>query len=384
MEAMMLSIEEIQRYSRHLILPEMTLAGQTRLKAAKVLLVGLGGLGSPIGLYLTAAGIGRIGVVDFDTVDLTNLQRQVLFGTGDVGQSKCTIAVKRLADLNPHIDLVTHESRLTSSNARDVLSNYDIIVDGTDNFPTRYLLNDVCVFLGKPLVYGGVFRFEGQVTVFDSVNGPCYRCLYPKPPPPEMVPACADGGVLGALPGIIGSIQAVETIKLILATGDNLTGRLLHLDALKMRFQEYKLVKNSLCPVCGTNPSITEPIDYEMFCNAGDKQSGVISQITHLQPIELKKKFNAGDPVVLVDVREPYESDISSIGGYRIPFGEFSGRIHELESERDKDVVLYCRDGIRSTKAAYLLEQADFRNVYNLEGGINAWSREVDPTIPQY
>jgi adenylyltransferase/sulfurtransferase len=270
----MLTREEYQRYSRHLILPEIALEGQKKLKAAAVLVAGLGGLGSPLCLYLAAAGVGRLGLVDFDTVDLANLQRQVLYGTGDVDRSKCEIAKKRLEGLNPHIRLVTHESRLTSVNAEEILSDYDIIVDGTDNFPARYLLNDTCVFMGKPLVHGGVFRFEGQVTVFDSKRGPCYRCLYPNPPPAEEAPSCAESGLLGALPGIIGSIQAVETIKLIIGKGDNLTGRLLQFDGLAMRFQEYALAKNPDCPVCGANPTITKPIDYEAFCGGGERNEG--------------------------------------------------------------------------------------------------------------
>jgi adenylyltransferase/sulfurtransferase len=383
-EDMMFTREEYQRYSRHLILPEVALEGQTKLKAAGVLLAGLGGLGSPLGLYLAAAGVGRLGLADFDTVALTNLQRQVLYETGDVGRSKCEVAKKRLQALNPHIQLVTHKSRLTSANAREILANYDIIVDGTDNFPARYLLNDLCVFTGKPLVYGGVFRFEGQVTVFDSKRGPCYRCLYPTPPPPEEVPSCADSGVLGALPGIIGAIQAVETIKLIIGRGDNLTGRLLQLDGLKMRFQEYALVKNPRCPVCGATPSITETIDYETFCGGGDEHHPAAAAIPEMRPADLRKKMDAGETVSLVDVREPHEWDISSIGGYRIPLGEFAARIAELDAEKGKDIVIYCRDGIRSAKAVYLLAQAGFRSVWNLEGGINSWADEVDPTMPRY
>lgn len=377
----MLSLEEYQRYSRHLILPEMTLEGQQKLKSSRVLLVGLGGLGGPLGLYLSAAGVGTIGLVDFDKVALSNLQRQVLFVTADVGRSKCSVAGERLKALNPNTQFVAHESRLAPENARDVLDPYDIIVDGTDNFPTRYLLNDVCVFMRKPLVYGGVYRFEGQVAVFDAENGPCYRCLYPTPPPPEMVPACADGGVIGALPGIIGAIQAVETIKLIIGKGEILRGRLLYLDGLNMRFQDFKLAKNPSCPVCGDDPTITEPIDYEMFC--GDRMD-VIEEIAVIPPGELKRKLDAGEQVVLVDVREPYEWDISSIGGRRIPLGELSGRLHELAAEKDRGIVIYCRDGIRSAKAAHLLLQAGFRNVWNLEGGINAWAADIDPTLPRY
>jgi adenylyltransferase/sulfurtransferase len=380
----LLSNDEYMRYSRHLILPEVALPGQKKLKAARVLLVGLGGLGSPAGLYLTAAGVGRIGLVDFDTVDLTNLQRQVLFATSDAGRSKCGSARERLEALNPNIEFVTHEARLTSANASDVLRDYDIIVDGTDNFPTRYLLNDVCVFEGKPLVYGGVFRFEGQVTVFDSRHGACYRCLYPHPPPPETIPSCADGGVLGALPGIIGAMQAVETIKLILGTGDSLVGRLLHLNSLEMRFQEYKLVKNPRCPVCGTNPTITEPIDYEVFCGNGGGQTEIIEEISEMHPSELKIRLDAREPIVLVDVRESFEWDISSIGGHRIPLGEFSGRMHELDEKKDNSIVLYCRNGNRSAKAAYLLVQAGFRSVWNLQGGINSWAKDIDPTLPRY
>jgi molybdopterin/thiamine biosynthesis adenylyltransferase/rhodanese-related sulfurtransferase len=380
----MLTREEYRRYSRHLILPEVTLQGQMKLKSSGVLLVGLGGLGSPLGLYLAAAGVGRLGLVDFDMVDLSNLQRQVLYETRDVGRSKCAVAKKRLQASNPHVQIVPHDSRLNPANAREILADYDIIVDGTDNFPTRYLLNDVCVFMGKPLVYGGVFQFEGQVTVFDSGHGPCYRCLYPAPPPPEEIPSCADGGVFGALPGIIGAIQAVETIKLIIGKGDNLIGRLLHLDGLTMRFQEFALSKNPQCPVCGANPSITEPVDYEMFCGGGDESHEVVGAIPEMRPNELRKKLEAGEPVVLVDVREPHEWDISSIGGHRIPLGEFSARIAELDAEKDKHIVVYCRDGIRSAKAAYLLEQVGFRDVWNLEGGINSWADEVDPTMPIY
>ncbi|MER3457738.1 MAG: molybdenum cofactor biosynthesis protein MoeB [Chloroflexota bacterium] len=381
-----LSNEEIRRYSRHLIMPEVALAGQKKLKTASVLLVGAGGLGSPLALYLAAAGIGRIGLVDYDVVDATNLQRQVIHGTKAIGRSKLESAKERMLDLNPFIQVDTYETVLTSENALDILRDYDVIVDGTDNFPTRYLVNDACVLLGKPNVYGSIFRFEGQVSVFYAKEGPCYRCLFPTPPPPGLVPSCAEGGVLGILPGTIGTLQATETIKLILGIGEPLIGRLLLYDALQMRFEEVKLRKNPKCPVCGENPTVTQLIDYEAFCGmpAHDREDGSgLALEWEITPRELKERLERGERIVIVDVREPHEWDIAHIEGARlIPLGELAARVHELDSA--DQIVLHCKTGARSARALEFLRGIGFRKLKNLKGGINAWAREVAPRLPTY
>jgi len=378
-----LSKEEVQRYSRHLIMPEVGMEGQLQLKRARVLLIGTGGLGAPLGLYLAAAGVGRIGLVDFDVVDFTNLQRQVTFGTSDVGRPKIAAAAQRLADLNPRIELVPHQTRLTSQNALDLLRDYHVVVDGTDNFPTRYLVNDACVLLGKPNVYGSIFRFEGQVSVFGYPGGPCYRCLYPEPPPPGLVPSCAEGGVLGVLPGIIGSIQAMETIKLILGRGELLVGRLLLFDALAMRFRELKLRRNPDCPVCGERRTITQLVDYEEFCGVrGEERQAPAAAVPEIEPRELKARLDRGDNVLILDVREPHEYQICNLRGYLVPLGELPRRVHELDSARD--IVAHCRSGKRSAEAVEFLRKAGFRKVWNLKGGILAWSDQVDPSVPKY
>lgn len=378
-----LSNEEILRYSRHLIMPEVGMEGQLKLKAAKVLLIGTGGLGAPLGLYLTAAGVGKIGLVDFDVVDFTNLQRQITFGTSDVGKPKTGAAQARLSNLNPDIEITTYETRLTSENALELFKDYDIIVDGTDNFPTRYLVNDACVLLGKPNVYGSIFRFEGQVTVFGMPGGPCYRCLYPEPPPPGLVPSCAEGGVLGVLPGIIGSLQAMETIKLILGRGDSLEGRLVLFDALAMKFRELKLRKNAGCPMCGTNRTIHKLIDYNEFCGIrGEEESESNLQVPEITPRELKQRLDRGDDLFILDVREPHEYQICNLNGHLIPLGELPRRVHELDSSHE--IVAHCRSGKRSAEAVDFLRKAGFRKIHNLHGGILAWSTEVDPSIPRY
>jgi len=378
-----LSKEEIQRYSRHLIMPEVGMDGQLKLKAAKVLCIGTGGLGAPLGQYLAAAGVGRIGLVDFDKVDLTNLQRQILFSTNDVGRPKIEAAAERLRGLNPDIQIDTFETMLTSANALDILKDYDVIVDGTDNFATRYLVNDACVLLGKPNVYGSIFRFEGQASVFGYPGGPCYRCLYPEPPPPGLVPSCAEGGVLGVLPGIVGSIQAAETLKLIIGKGEPLVGRLLLFDALSMRFRELKLRKNSECPVCGAHPTVTKLIDYAEFCGVrGEEAPAPVSTVPEITPRVLKARLDRGDDLFILDVREPHEYQICNIGGYLIPLGDLSRRVSELDSSRE--IVAHCRSGKRSAEASEFLRQAGFRKVLNLKGGILAWSDEVDPSVPKY
>jgi len=378
-----LSKQEVLRYSRHLIMPEVGMDGQLKLKQAKVLLIGTGGLGAPLGLYLAAAGVGRIGVVDFDTVDFTNLQRQVMFSTSDVGKRKIEAARERLANLNPEIQIDAHETRLTSENALEILRDYDIVVDGTDNFPTRYLVNDACVLLGKPNVYGSIFRFEGQATVFGYPGGPCYRCLYPEPPPPGLVPSCAEGGVLGVLPGIIGAIQAVETLKLILGKGDFLVGRLLQFDALAMRFREFKLRKDPACPICGEKRSITALIDYAEFCGIrGEEAPAAATTVPEISPRELKARLDRGEDVFILDVREPHEYQICNLRGYLIPLGEIPKRVNELDSSRE--IVAHCRSGKRSAEAVEFLRKAGFRKIWNLKGGILAWSDEVDPAVPKY
>jgi molybdopterin/thiamine biosynthesis adenylyltransferase/rhodanese-related sulfurtransferase len=379
-----LSKEEIMRYSRHLIMPEVGMEGQLKLKQAKVLCIGTGGLGAPLGLYLAAAGVGRIGLVDFDTVDLTNLQRQILFDTNDIGRPKIEAATNRLRNLNPDIQIDNFETRLTSENALDILKNYDIVVDGTDNFPTRYLVNDACVILGKPNVYGSIFRFEGQITIFGHPGGPCYRCLYPEPPPPGLVPSCAEGGVLGVLPGIVGAIQAAETLKLIIGKGEPLVGRLLLFDALAMRFRELKLRKNPECPVCGEHPTIKRLIDYEEFCGIRGEESAAPAQaaVPEITPRDLKSRLDRGDDLFILDVREPHEYQICNLGGQLIPLGELSRRVNELDSSRE--IVAHCRSGKRSAEAVEFLRSAGFRKVLNLKGGILAWSDEVDASVPKY
>jgi sulfur-carrier protein adenylyltransferase/sulfurtransferase len=377
--SMHLDTEEMQRYSRHLIMPEVTADGQKRLKAARVLCIGAGGLGSPAALYLAAAGVGTLGLVDFDRVDLTNLQRQILHGTKDVGRSKLESARDRLLGINPEIELKLHDCRFSSDNAEQIVADYDVVVDGSDNFATRYLSNDVCVFARKPNVYGSVFRFEGQTTVFaPHLDGPCYRCLFPEPPPPESVPNCAQAGVLGVLPGIIGMLQAIETIKLIIGIGDPLIGRLLHFDALKVHFRELNLRHDSQCPVCGENPTIFAPIDYDQFCGA--REDGTVPAIS-VQ--ELKRKMEASEEFELIDVREPFEFEIARIDGAKlIPLGEIGERAEELQHEQP--IVVHCHSGRRSAQAVRLLQQRGFTNVYNLEGGIDAWSEYIDHSVPKY
>ncbi|HXW17412.1 MAG TPA: molybdopterin-synthase adenylyltransferase MoeB [Candidatus Acidoferrales bacterium] len=378
-----LSKEEILRYSRHLIMPELGMEGQLKLKRARVLLVGTGGLGAPLGLYLAAAGVGTIGVVDFDKIDFTNLQRQIMFSSNDVGRPKIEAAAERLGALNPEIHIESYETQLTSENALEIFRDYDIIVDGTDNFPTRYLVNDACVLLGKPNVYGSIFRFEGQASVFGYPDGPCYRCLYPEPPPPGLVPSCAEGGVLGVLPGIIGSIQAMETLKLILEKGQPLVGRLLIFDALGMKFRELKLRKNPDCPVCGKNPTVTKLIDYVEFCGIrGEEAPAPQTTVPEITPRELKTRLDRGDDLYILDVREPHEYQICNIGGHLIPLGDLSRRVNELDSSRE--IVAHCRSGKRSAEAAEFLRNAGFRKIWNLKGGILAWSDEVDPSVPKY
>ncbi len=372
---------EVLRYSRHLLLPEVGVEGQRKLKAARVLTIGAGGLGSPLSLYLAAAGVGTIGIVDFDVVDLTNLQRQIVHGTATLGTSKLESAKARLTDLNPNVNVETHEARLTSENALDIIREYDIVVDGTDNFPTRYLVNDACVLLGKPNVYGSIFRFEGQASVFYAKEGPCYRCLYSEPPPPGLVPSCAEGGVLGVLPGIIGSIQALETIKLIIGAGDSLIGRLVLFDALKLRFRELKLRKDPDCPICGRNPTIHELIDYEAFCGIGAEPDYSGLEIT---VEEFRKEREAkGDDLVLIDVREPHEWEIAHIDGARlIPLGQLPDRIGELDGHAE--IVTQCHKGSRSMKALEILRGAGFGKVRNLAGGIDAWAQRIEPGMARY
>lgn len=379
-----LTNEEVLRYSRHLIMPEVGMEGQLKLKKAKVLLVGSGGLGAPLGLYLAAAGVGRLGIVDFDAVDFTNLQRQVTFGTSDVGRKKLEAARERLSNLNPEIRIDSYETKLTSENALEIIREYDIVADGTDNFPTRYLVNDACVLTGKPNVYGSIFRFEGQASIFGYPDGPCYRCLYPEPPPPGLVPSCAEGGVLGVLPGIIGCIQAMETLKLILGNGQPLVGRLLLFDALRMRFRELKLHKNADCPMCGQHRTINKLIDYAEFCGirGEEKEIPVSSEIPEITPKELKSRLDRGDDVFILDVREPHEYQICNLHGHLIPLGDLPKRISELDSSRE--IVAHCRSGKRSADAVQFLSKAGFRKVWNLKGGILAWSDEVDPSVPKY
>jgi molybdopterin/thiamine biosynthesis adenylyltransferase/rhodanese-related sulfurtransferase/molybdopterin converting factor small subunit len=375
-----LSHEEILRYSRHLILPDVGVEGQKKLKAARVLLVGAGGLGSPAALYLAAAGVGTIGLVDFDVVDKTNLQRQIIHGTSTVGKPKLDSAMERIRDLNPNVRVEPFETRLTSENALDIIREFDVVADGTDNFPTRYLVNDACVLLGKPNVYGSIFRFEGQASVFYAKEGPCYRCLYAEPPPPGLVPSCAEGGVLGVLPGIIGSIQAMETIKLVLGAGEPLIGRLLLFDALKLQFRELTLEKDPDCPVCGRHPTVTELIDYEAFCGVGAEPSYEGAEVTAL---EVKQELDQGKELLLLDVREPHEYEITHVDGATfIPLGELPARLKELDDHAD--IVTYCHHGARSMKALEILQAAGFAKVRSLRGGIDAWAVNVDREMPRY
>lgn len=386
-----LSNEEIARYSRHLIMPEVGMEGQRRLKAASVLMIGTGGLGAPLGMYLAAAGVGRLGIVDFDVVEESNLQRQIIHGTRDVGRPKIASARDRLQDINPHIKVEAHEMRLSSDNALELFRDYDVIVDGTDNFPTRYLVNDACVLTGKPNVYGSIFRFEGQASVFWAERGACYRCLYPEPPPPGLVPSCAEGGVLGVLPGIVGAIQANETIKLILGGGDPLINRLLLFDAWRMRFRELKLRKDPACPVCGERPTIKELIDYEEFCGlrpqaqgVGAKQSEEEQKMEEITATELKRRIDHGDDIQIIDVREPHEYEIARIPHTKlIPLGQVVNRMSEIDAGRE--TVMHCKMGGRSAKAIEALKRAGFPGrLINLKGGITAWSNEVDPSVPKY
>jgi molybdopterin/thiamine biosynthesis adenylyltransferase/rhodanese-related sulfurtransferase/molybdopterin converting factor small subunit len=375
--------DEILRYSRHLIMPEVALEGQKKLKAAKVLCIGAGGLGSPLALYLAAAGVGRLGIVDFDVVDFTNLQRQIIHSTSNVGRPKLDSARERIGEINPYVEVVPHETALSSENAMELLADYDVIVDGTDNFPTRYLVNDACVLLGKPNVYGSIFRFEGQATVFYAKEGPCYRCLYPEPPPPGLVPSCAEGGVLGVLPGVIGVIQAIETVKLILGKGESMIGRLLLFDALKMKFRELKLRKNPDCPICGVNPTIHKLIDYQEFCGVTHQPEVEVGADFEITPLELKEKMDRGDQFVLVDVREPEEFAIARIPGSKlIPRATLPERLHELSTA--DDIVVHCKSGMRSGMAVEFMKQAGYRKVKNLVGGITRWSDDVDPSVPKY
>jgi adenylyltransferase/sulfurtransferase len=380
-----LTTDDLARYARHLILPEVGMEGQRKLKAARILCVGTGGLGSPLAFYLTAAGIGTLGLVDFDVVDASNLQRQIIHSTRDIGRKKLDSAGEKLTALNPAIRIVKHETMLTSANALEILAGYDIVADGTDNFPTRYLVNDACVLLGKPNVYGSIFRFEGQASVFATGEGPCYRCLYPEPPPPGLVPSCAEGGVLGVLPGLIGVIQATEVIKLILGKGESLIGRLLLVDALKMRFRELKLRKNPGCPVCGQNPTVTGLIDYQHFCGIAPESAGeksVKNGIPQLSVKELKRRIDAGEQVYILDVREPWEHQIAHSGGKLSPQNELPQRLDEID--RDREIIVQCKVGIRSQSVAEFLKHSGYPRVVNLAGGIKAWSEEIDPTMQKY
>jgi len=379
-----LSNDEILRYSRHLIMPEVGMEGQLKLKAARVLCIGAGGLGSPLALYLAAAGVGTLGIVDFDVVDYTNLQRQIIHSTADVGRKKLDSAAEKLKAMNPFLNLRTFETRLSSENALELFREFDIIADGTDNFPTRYLVNDACVLTGKPNVYGSIFRFEGQASVFATKDGPCYRCLYPEPPPPGLVPSCAEGGVLGILPGLVGVMQATEVIKLVLGRGEPLIGRLLLIDALGMKFRELKLRKNPDCPACGTHPTVTKLIDYNEFCGIrGEEKPVTETGISEIQVEELKRRLDAGDNLFVLDVREPHEYQICNIPAAKlIPLGEVGRRLSELDPEAD--IVIHCKSGMRSARACGILKAAGFQHVRNMKGGILAWSDKVDPSVPKY
>jgi adenylyltransferase/sulfurtransferase len=380
-----LTKDDLSRSSRHLILPEVGEEGQRKLKAARVLCVGTGGLGSPLALYLAAAGVGTLGLVDFDVVDASNLQRQIIHSTADIGRKKLDSAAEKLKALNPNLNVDKHETLLSSANALDILKDYDVIADGTDNFPTRYLVNDACVLLGKPNAYGSIFRFEGQASVFAKKEGPCYRCLYPEPPPPGLVPSCAEGGVLGILPGLVGVIQATEVIKLILGKGTTLVGRLLLVDSLNMRFRELKLRKNPECPVCGEHPTVTKLIDYQQFCGiapATEEEKTVKNGIPQITVTELKKRIDSGENFVLLDVREPFEYQIANIGGKLIPQNDVPQRLGEID--RDRPVVVHCKAGGRSQRIAEFLKQSGYNDVVNVSGGILAWADQVDPSVPKY
>ncbi len=380
-----LTTEELARYSRHLILPEVGMEGQQRLKAARVLCVGAGGLGSPLAFYLAAAGVGTLGLVDFDVVDASNLQRQIIHSTADIGRKKLDSAAEKLQALNPALNVVKHETTLSSANALEILKDFDIVADGTDNFPTRYLVNDACVLLGKPNVYGSIFRFEGQASVFATETGPCYRCLYPEPPPPGLVPSCAEGGVLGILPGLVGVIQATEVIKLILGQGEPLIGRLLLVDALAMKFRELKLRRNPECPVCGPNPTVTHLIDYQQFCGIKPEtrqEKAVKNGIPQISVTELKQRLDAGDDLLVLDVREPFEYQIANISGKLIPQNDVPQRLAELD--RDREIVVHCKSGGRSQRIAEFLAQNGYTKVSNLAGGILAWADQIDPKVPKY
>ena len=381
--AVELSNEEIARYSRHLIMPEVALDGQKKLKQARVLTIGAGGLGAPLAMYLAAAGIGTLGIVDFDVVDESNLQRQIIHGTSDIGRPKMESAHDRINDINPNVHVEAYEEALSSENALEIFKDFDVIVDGTDNFPTRYLVNDACVLTGKPNVYGSIFRFEGQASVFWAKEGPCYRCLYPEPPPPGLVPSCAEGGVLGILPGAIGTIQATETVKLILGIGEPLVGRLLLYDALGMSFREMKLRKDPNCPVCGENPSVTELIDYQEFCGIPQANAqATADEVPEITVQELKKRLDNGENLSVLDVREPHEYEVANIGARLIPLNELPERLAELD--RDVPLAVHCKTGGRSARAVKLLQETGFQNAFNVEGGITAWSEEIDPSVPKY
>jgi sulfur-carrier protein adenylyltransferase/sulfurtransferase len=378
-----LSPDEMQRYARHLILPEVGMEGQQRLKAAKVLCVGAGGLGSPLAMYLAAAGVGTLGLVDFDVVDASNLHRQIIHFTSDVGKPKLESAEQKLRAINPEIEIRKFETRLTSANALEIIRDFDIVADGTDNFPTRYLINDACVLSGKPNVYGSIFRFEGQASIFATSNGPCYRCLYPEPPPPGLVPSCAEGGVLGVLPGLVGVVQATEVIKLILRSGEPLIGRLLLLDAWTMRFREMRLKKDPACPVCGPNPTVTELIDYNAFCGINDdKGVAPMAFMPEMSVEELKQKMDAKEDIFVLDVREPHEYQICNINAHLIPLGQLQARVGELDP--DKHIVVHCRSGKRSADAVNWLQSQGFEKVQNLAGGILAWADKIDPKMAKY
>ena len=381
--AVELSNEEIARYSRHLIMPEVALDGQKKLKQARVLTIGAGGLGAPLAMYLAAAGVGTLGIVDFDVVDESNLQRQIIHGTSDIGRPKMESARDRINDINPNVHVEAYEEALSSENALEIFKDFDVIVDGTDNFPTRYLVNDACVLTGKPNVYGSIFRFEGQASVFWAKEGPCYRCLYPEPPPPGLVPSCAEGGVLGILPGAIGTIQATETVKLILGIGEPLIGRLLLYDALGMSFREMKLRKDPNCPVCGENPSVTELIDYQEFCGIPQANAqATADEVPEITVQELKKRLDNGENLSVLDVREPHEYEVANIGARLIPLNELPERLAELD--RDAPLAIHCKTGGRSARAVKLLQETGFQNAFNVEGGITAWSEEIDPSVPKY
>jgi molybdopterin/thiamine biosynthesis adenylyltransferase/rhodanese-related sulfurtransferase len=384
-----LSPKELSRYARHLSLPEVGRQGQTRLKNSRVLIVGVGGLGSPVALYLAAAGVGTLGLVDFDEVDITNLQRQILHGTEEIGKPKLESAKKRISSVNPNVQIVKHSCRLDSHNALEIMQNYDVVVDGTDNFPTRYLVNDACVLLGKPNVYGSIFRWEGQVSVFAKDGGPCYRCLFREPPPPGLVPNCAEAGVLGVLPGVVGSLQALEVIKIILGEGDSLVGRLLIFDALELKWREVKLKRNPDCPVCGDEPTQKELIDYDVFCGLQGEQSedprDSLKRFCEMEPSQLKDQLGSNNPPFVLDVRESFEWDIVNLGdfgSYLIPLGELDQRIDEIPD--DREIVVHCRSGVRSAKAANILADNGFSGLHNLSGGILGWIDEVDKSLPKY